>query len=126
MSNPSFENIDRWLFELTEGNLSPEQEAQLEAFLMQHPELDLERDMWDLAHVSVSHNGYHNKKQLEKRRRILPFIVGASAACVFIIGFFMFNNLNNNEKQLLGLERSKNKTHSLKNNINTFCIFNFR
>jgi type IX secretion system PorP/SprF family membrane protein len=119
MSNPSFENIDRWLFELTEGNLSPEQEAQLEAFLMQHPELDLERDMWDLAHVSVSHNGYHNKKQLEKRRRILPFIVGASAACVFIIGFFMFNNLNNNEKQLLGLERSKNKTHSLKNNINT-------
>ncbi len=118
MSNPSFENIDRWLFELTEGNLSPEQEAQLEAFLMQHPELDIERDMWDMAHVNISHNGYQNKKQLEKRRRILPYIIGASAACVGIISFIMFNNLTNNENQFLGSRRNMHKIHSSNGKVN--------
>jgi type IX secretion system PorP/SprF family membrane protein len=118
MSNPSFENIDRWLFELTEGNLSPEQEAQLEAFLMQHPELDLERDVWDLAHVNVSHNGYQNKKQLEKRRRILPYIIGTSAACAGIICFILFSNISNNDKLLLRSERSIFKTHSSNGHVN--------
>jgi type IX secretion system PorP/SprF family membrane protein len=112
MSNPSFENIDRWLFELTEGNLSPEQEAQLEAFLMQHPELDLERDMWDLAHVSVPHNGYQNKKQLEKRRRTFPFIIGGSAAFVGVIAFLIFNNIQSNDDQLLSFEGAEIKKYA--------------
>ena len=49
MSNPSFSNIDLWLFELAEGNLTPAQIEQLEAFLMNNPELDVERDMWEMA-----------------------------------------------------------------------------
>ena len=49
MSNPSFSNIDRWLFELNEGNLSPEQVHQLKVFLLQHPELDIDKNMWELA-----------------------------------------------------------------------------
>ena len=37
MSIPSFENIDRWLFELIEGNLSEEQIQQLEDMKASHP-----------------------------------------------------------------------------------------
>ncbi len=51
MSGPSFDNIDRWLFEYVEGNLSSEQEKQLEAFLLDHPEFDLDLDSWQMAKV---------------------------------------------------------------------------
>lgn len=86
MSNPSFSNIDRWLFELMEGNLTPEQEAQLEAFLLQHPELDLDRDMWEMAKVDSEEFTYPNQKQLEKRRPIgLYMSMGFASMAVFII-----------------------------------------
>lgn len=119
MSNPSFENIDRWLFELTEGNLSPEQEAQLKSFLLQHPELDVDRDIWDLTKVSVAHNGYQNKKQLEKRRKVLPYFVGVGAVCICIVGFFVFNNINEDGSQLLGLNKSNVKVQQPNNKIKT-------
>ena len=89
MSNPSFENIDRWLFELMEGNLSPEQEAQLEAFLLQHPDLDLDRDMWDLAKVESVQPVYQNKKQLEKRRVLFPYFVGAGMISITLLALVL-------------------------------------
>lgn len=49
MSNPSFENIDRWLFEYVEGNLNPEQVARLEQFISAHPELQQELNNWKSA-----------------------------------------------------------------------------
>ena len=52
MSNPSFENIDRWLFELTEGNLSENQINQLENFIFLHPELNIDLDAWKSSKVS--------------------------------------------------------------------------
>ncbi len=71
MSNPSFSNIDRWLFELMEGNLSPEQKAQLEAFLFMHPELDVELNAWEMAKVdSDSIHEFPDKQKLRKRRPI--------------------------------------------------------
>ena len=54
MSKPSFSNIDLWLFELAEGNLSPEQVKQLEMFLLQYPELDVERDVWEMCFLEHS------------------------------------------------------------------------
>jgi hypothetical protein len=94
MSNPSFENIDRWLFELMEGNLSPEQEAQLEAFLMQHPELGVDRDMWDIAKINVTQPFYENKKQLERRRTIVPYFVGFGGLVTILLGFLIIYRSN--------------------------------
>ncbi len=51
MSNPSFENIDRWLFEYTEGNLTPAQMEQLESFVFLHFELNIDLDAWKSARV---------------------------------------------------------------------------
>lgn len=51
MSIPNFENIDRWLFEYTEGNLSADQETQLLDFLELHPELMPELKAWNSAKV---------------------------------------------------------------------------
>jgi hypothetical protein len=51
MSNLSFENIDRWLFEYTEGNLSSSQVDQLENFIFLHPELNIDLDAWKSAKV---------------------------------------------------------------------------
>src|SRR5690554_7057982 len=52
MSRPSFENIDQWLFEYTEGNLSPVQESQLMDFISLHPELISELKSWQQAKVT--------------------------------------------------------------------------
>ena len=49
MSNPSFENIDQWLFEYTEGNLSIQQESQLLDFISVNPELLQELKAWKSA-----------------------------------------------------------------------------
>ena len=64
MSNPSFSNIDLWLFELAEGNLSPAQIAQLESFLLQNPELDVDRDLWEMSSVSAVPVVYPNQEEL--------------------------------------------------------------
>ena len=52
MNIPNRENIDRWLFDWTEGNLSPSQEMQLEEFLIKNPDLSIDADAWDAATVS--------------------------------------------------------------------------
>jgi type IX secretion system PorP/SprF family membrane protein len=92
MSNPSYSNIDRWLFELMEGNLSPEQVAQLKAFLIQHPELDVDRDMWELAKVSTPEVVYPQQNKLIKRRPVGLFMsLGfASMAIMVGLGFYSF------------------------------------
>lgn len=87
MSNPSFSNIDQWLFELYEGNLSPEQIAQLETFLMQHPELDVDLDMWKLSYVSATPLVYPHQDKLEKRRpAIIYWSAGTAAIFALIVG----------------------------------------
>ncbi len=92
MSNLSYSNIDRWLFELVEGNLSPEQIAQLESFLMQHPELDVDKDMWEMAKVDSHEVVYPNQQKLIKRRPVGIYMsLGfASIAVVISLGFLNF------------------------------------
>jgi type IX secretion system PorP/SprF family membrane protein len=85
MSNPSFSNIDRWLFELMEGNLSAEQEQQLEAFLLQHPELDVDRDMWEMATVQKEEVVYPHQDRIVRRKPVgLYMMAGFASIAVFI------------------------------------------
>lgn len=83
MSNPSFSNIDLWLFELAEGNLSAEQVKQLELFLLNHPELDVERDVWEMAKVDKQPVAYPNMADLERKRR--PVAVYAFAGLFLLL-----------------------------------------
>ena len=92
MSNPSFSNIDRWLFELMEGNLSEEQVAQLETFLIQHPELDVDRDMWELSKVDNFVVAYPHTDKIIRRRPVGLFMsMGmASIAGIIALGTVMY------------------------------------
>ena len=69
MNIPNRENIDRWLFDWTEGNLSPSQEMQLEEFLIQNPDLSIDADAWDAATVSSIPFAYDNQASLKKRKK---------------------------------------------------------
>ena len=69
MNIPNRENIDRWLFDWTEGNLSPSQEMQLEEFLIENPDLSIDADAWDAATVSSIPFTYENQASLKKRKK---------------------------------------------------------
>jgi type IX secretion system PorP/SprF family membrane protein len=94
MSNLSYSNIDRWLFELVEGNLSPEQIAQFESFLMQHPELDVDKEMWELAKVDKREYVYPHQQKFIKRRPIGIYMSFGfvSLAIVISLGFLNFHS----------------------------------
>ncbi len=83
MSNPSFSNIDLWLFELNEGNLSSTQIEQLQAFLLQHPELDVDKDVWQNARLSNKEQFVYTKKaSLIRENPVFRIMDYASAAVV--------------------------------------------
>ncbi len=84
MSNPSFSNIDLWLFELAEGNLSPEQAEQLGLFLLNHPELDVDRDVWEMARVDKQAIAYPDMASLERKRRPVAYFAFTSILLLLI------------------------------------------
>lgn len=104
MSKPSFSNIDLWLFEYAEGNLSPDQMAKLELFVLQHPELDIDRDMWDMAKVSKAEVDYPDKAALYRTAPAAAFWgVGSVFALlvVFLIaypGYYTIEKGNSSSK----------------------------
>ena len=87
---PTHENIDRWLFDLTEGNLSAEQEQQLESFLMNHPDLDLDLDAWTLAKIDTAPMFFDNKTSLYKKHNYKNTFAFASLLLLFISGLVFF------------------------------------
>lgn len=96
MSRPSFSNIDLWLFELAEGNLTPDQVAQLELFILQNPELDIDRDMWEGAKLNSVPVSYPEEKSLYRRKPVFGYY-GATAMvfllilCTFGYSYFYFD-----------------------------------
>lgn len=101
MSNPSFSNIDLWLFELSEGNLSPEQVEQLELFLLNNPELDVDRDVWEMAKVDKRAIAYPNVADLERKRRPVA-VYALSAALLLLLGTGSYVAWNYQAPQDLG------------------------
>ena len=101
MSNPSFSNIDQWFFELQEGNLSPQQVAQLKLFVLQHPELEVDKDMWELAFVKASPLSYPNKKALERKRPVV-FYWTASSAALIVLSLGLISLLSEEEATAVG------------------------
>ena len=77
---PNRENIDRWLFDYTEGNLSSEQESLLENYILNNPDLEVDLESWQDAKVQPIEIEYKNQDKLKKRRKLLPF---------YIIGLFL-------------------------------------
>ena len=100
MSGPSFKNIDLWLFELAEGNLSPAQTQQLELFLLQYPEIDVERDVWNAAKVQPETFVYPEQDKLIKKRPIGWFYLSSAASIAVLFSFLItdYSITDNSEK----------------------------
>ncbi len=117
MSGPSLSNIDRWFFEYVEGNLSPEQEAQLEAFILNHPDLELELDAWKSATIEPTIYEFPNQETLfqsdKKRRRFIPFYW--TTAGVFCISLSLLLLLPTEQSNTGILFSSQAKTSHLNN-----------
>ncbi len=113
MKFPNRNNIDRWIFDYTEGNLSPEQETLLENYILNNPDLEVDLDAWQLATVSTENLIYTEKEKAFKKRRMLPFIFGGSAAMLLLLfGIWSVINTQNNFS-------TKNVVTASKTNINS-------
>lgn len=52
MNTPNHDNIDYWLFDWVEGNLSTEQEEQLQLFLLLNPEYEIDVEAWKSSKIN--------------------------------------------------------------------------
>jgi type IX secretion system PorP/SprF family membrane protein len=66
MTSPNKTNIDQWLFDYFEGNLSSEQEALLEEFLLEHPEYDADLEAMGEARVSSGVDYFPHAEALKR------------------------------------------------------------
>lgn len=135
MIAPNKENIDRWLFDWKEGNLSPKQEYMLEDFLLLHPELELDADAWDQVQVSsILHADFNPSTLYKKKKRFAAYYwySGALALIVVTFGLFMFsdqsNSGNKSSKLISPINKSVNSTKATKtfqgNNISIYTNSN--
>ena len=109
---PTHENIDRWLFDYTEGNLSPDQEQQLEQFLLNHPELELDLDAWEMAKVDDTPVSFRNKESLYKKRSYKPALALLGLLFLFISGLAYIQNRDYSidQKQVSAAEGQKTQS----------------
>ena len=100
MKFPTRENIDRWMFDYTEGNLSPEQETLLENYILNNPDLEVDLDAWQMASVSADELVYTEKEKSYKKRRLLPYFIGAfSSLLVISMLFWNYKQQQSNRQQ---------------------------
>ncbi|MDP4739485.1 MAG: hypothetical protein NWQ65_03820, partial [Crocinitomicaceae bacterium] len=87
---PTLENIDQWLFDALEGNLSPAQEQVLDDFIAQHPELELEQEAWFKTNYVASEITFEPKAALYRKKQFgyKPFAAAAVLLLLLAVGFY--------------------------------------
>ena len=119
MSNPSFSNIDLWLFELNEGNLTPTQVEQLQTFLLQHPELDVDKDVLQNARLQRTEEYVYTKKaSLIRGNPVFRIMDFASVAVVLtaIVTIGIFSNDTSTKSNLARVEKDALEKVEVSNN----------
>jgi hypothetical protein len=97
LNSPTHENIDQWLFDRIEGNLSIEQEQELSLFLLLNPSYDIDLDAWEKSKVKfpeidpalVESMGF-GVKEVEKKRKKRPIGLWVFASSMTLILFGLF------------------------------------
>lgn len=93
---PTLENIDQWLFDALEGNLSPAQEQALEDFIAQNPELELEQQAWSKTNYAASEITFEPKAVLYRKKKFgyKPFAAAAILLLLLATKSFLSNQTN--------------------------------
>ena len=104
MSKPSFENIDKWIFDYLEGNLSSKQKRELEEFLADNPELDADFHAWKESFVEEDEHVPVFQMNLTKPFPYTQVILTSSLSIValvaIIFSYVQFNHLFLDSKYL--------------------------
>ena len=120
MTSPNFENIDLWLFDYVEGNLSVYQKELLENYILNHPELEIDLDMWNMAKMPVVETLAHDLQLKKKRENRYAYYTTSIISAIIILLIGKSNetyNLNldlNKSIQTSDLQIEKNKNNAPK------------
>jgi len=89
MISPNRENIDRWLFDYTEGNLSEDKVTILENYLLNNPDIEVDLDAWEDSKLVVENVSLPNKEKFKRKRKLTPFYF-ATTLILFVFGSFWY------------------------------------
>ena len=143
MNSPTHENIDQWLFDRIEGNLSIEQEQELSLFLLLNPSYDIDLDAWEKSKVNfpeidpalVETMGFGVKEvEKERKRRPIGLWIFTSSLTLILLGLFITigegpsispqkTNQNSQSKESLIISAQKGKGLQHGSNQNTSTAY---
>ncbi len=88
-------NIDKWLFDYFEGNLSPHEEVEVELFLSQNPEFEVDFDTWqDSLNTDIDIPSYEAPKSLYKKEFASEYWLVASLFLLLLGSGIYFVTVN--------------------------------
>ena len=125
---PTLDNLDQWLFDSFEGNLSPEQQELLDHFLAQHPDLSPEQDAWEQAAFVANPITFEPKSALYRKKEwnYKPFAAAALLLLLFGATYFYTSSNKNTAKQVQQAKASSKTTRqSSSKSFQCLSIFNF-
>ena len=92
MNTPNHDNIDYWIFDWIEGNLSPEQVEELQLFLLLNPEYEADVEAWKSTKINVEQPSSHvdyaatlHPENKKKKRRLLAWINAMLIPLLFML-----------------------------------------
>jgi len=112
MKIPTRDNIDRWLFDYTEGNLSSDQEELLENYLLNNPDLEVDLDAWNESHIVAEPLVFKEKERLFKKRRVVPFYWSVAAMLLLIVSLFVYNHQTSSGQNTLAKIENTSNSHT--------------
>lgn len=124
MTSPNFENIDLWLFDYTEGNLSVYQKELLEQYILNHPELEIDLDMWNMSKVSISTDFVDTLELKKKRTSRFSYYATSFIGVLIILLISKSNDLNIYNNGLNKKIQVSNLQHVKNNKISTEIFSN--
>ena len=120
MNSPTHENIDQWLFDLIEGNLSESQEQELRIFLLLNPEYEADLEAWeksrvtfpivDAEMVSSFNFGVQEETKKRKKRPLGLWLLSSTFAVILILSLVYLGNSSNTTSNITSNKQANKKS----------------
>ena len=109
---PNLENLDQWLFDSLEGNLSPEQQQALDDFLAEDPAFALEQNAWKQTIFTAQDITFEPKSALYRKNKFGYRASAAAALLLLFIGslFYFGTPSDKKQEQVQQVKTKTNKT----------------
>ena len=104
---PNRENIDRWLFDYTEGNLSVDQENLLENFILNNPDIEVDLDAWQDAKLVPEEIKLSDSEKFKRKRRFAPVYLSSLLLALVLSSIWLYSSLNSGSNQKMSSNNEK-------------------